>query len=141
MVAEAVEANPKGMTMTVTDSVIDVEGAVARYFDAWNEPDPAARAVLVAAAWAPDARSVDPLADVAGHDAISAMVGAVHEQFAGMSVRRCTGIDVHHDRVRFGWEILTDTGETLMAGIDIARLDEHGRLAELVGFFGDLNGL
>lgn len=124
--------------MTGTTSALDVETAVDRYFEAWNEPDPAKRTALVGVAWATEARSVDPLADVTGRGAICDMIGAVHEQFPGLSVQRSTDVDSHHDQVRFGWEILDAAGNIVVAGIDIARLDERGHLAELVGFFGEL---
>lgn len=126
--------------MTLTDSTIDVDAAIARYFAAWNEPDPDKRKVLVHKAWAVDARSVDPLADVTGRDAICDMIGAVHQQFPGVSVHRSTDVDHHHDLVRFGWEIL-DADETVaVAGIDIARVDQDGQVVELLGFFGEPAG-
>src|SRR5262249_24643244 len=56
---------------------------VRRYLAVWNESDPDARREAVEAVWAEDGRYVDPLAAVAGHDAIAALVGTVQQQLPG----------------------------------------------------------
>ena len=43
---------------------------VDRYFDTWNETDPARRRELIAATWTTDAVYVDPLLAGNGHDGI-----------------------------------------------------------------------
>ncbi|MDX2650204.1 nuclear transport factor 2 family protein, partial [Streptomyces sp. PA03-1a] len=51
------------------------EAAVARYFEAWNSAaDAEARAKAVAAAWVEDGTYTDPLAQVAGHEGIGALI-------------------------------------------------------------------
>src|SRR5690606_37867666 len=55
--------------------------AVQRYLAAWNATDPAERRAAVEAAFAPDARYVDPLADVTGTEALDALIAGVHQQF------------------------------------------------------------
>jgi hypothetical protein len=50
------------------------------------------------------------------------MMGIVHQQFPGHTFRRSTGVDEHHDHVRYGWELL----------------DGAGRLVHVAGFFGPL---
>jgi limonene-1,2-epoxide hydrolase len=57
--------------------------SVTFYLDAWNNTDPDARAEAVAAVFTEDARYVDPLADVTGHEAIAALIGGVQQQFPG----------------------------------------------------------
>ena len=50
----------------------DTATLVQRYLAAWNTTDPAARREAIAAAFTPDARYVDPMADVRGHDGVDA---------------------------------------------------------------------
>ena len=47
----------------------------------WNEPDRATRLALIERAWTTEGRYVDPLQEAQGHDALSAMVDAIQEQF------------------------------------------------------------
>ena len=61
--------------------------AVTRYLDAWNTGAPDALAKAVAAAWAPDGRYTDPLADVGATSGIAAVITAAHEQFPGFVFR------------------------------------------------------
>ena len=49
---------------------------VQRYIAAWNETEPQARRRAVAALFTEDARYVDPLVDVRGHDGIEAAIVA-----------------------------------------------------------------
>lgn len=123
----------------MTDTAIDttqIETTVDRYFSAWNETDHDARGQLIAASFTDDARYVDPLSDAAGRKAITEMMGAVHQQFPGMAVRRTTPVDLHHDVLRFGWTITGADGSTLVDGIDVAAATSDGRLTDVRGFFG-----
>ena len=120
------------MTKTLDQTTI-----VDRYFAAWNERDASARVAAVATAFTEDARYCDPLADVTGHDAIASMMGALQEQHTGLSLRVSSAIDAHHDLLRFGWEAVDAEGAVSVAGIDIARVSNDGRLVSLHGFFGD----
>src|SRR3712207_8112878 len=54
---------------------------VQRYIAAWNETEPQARRRAVTALFTEDARYVDPLVDVRGHEGIDAAIAAVHQQF------------------------------------------------------------
>jgi len=55
------------------------EDAVGRYFTAWNATDDDVRGRAVAAAWHEDGFYTDPLADVAGHEQLTAAIGGVHQ--------------------------------------------------------------
>jgi hypothetical protein len=119
------------MTDTLT-SCIDL------YIDMWNEEDAARRADLIAAAWTDDASYVDPLLAADGPDAISEMVATVHGHYPGHRFRRRSDVDVHHDRVRFAWDLVAPDGAVFVAGIDVGEVAEDGRLRRITGFFGDL---
>lgn len=123
--------------MTDTNTT-DTTAVVDAYLAMWNKDDPARRAELIRAAWTDDARYVDPLLEADGHDGLSAMVDGLHAQFPGHRFRRTSGIDVHHDELRFGWELAAPDGAVTVAGIDVGQLSADGRLRRITGFFGDL---
>lgn len=117
-------------------TITDVPGTVDRYFAAWNDTDPLSRLEAVARAWSPEGRYVDPVADVIGHEAISDMIGGVHEQYPGVTLRCSSDVDSHHDVIRFSWEILDAEGAAALSGVDVAQLDPNGLLLDVRGFFG-----
>jgi len=118
--------------------VSDVTSTVDIYLSMLNETDPANRAGLVERAWAPGGRWVDPPIEAEGHAAISDMVAAVHTQFPGHVFRRVSGIDAHHDQLRFAWELVGPDGSVAVAGIDVGELAPDGRLRRITGFIGEL---
>lgn len=120
------------MTTTATTST---ERTVERYFEMWNEPDAARRRAVIAEAWAPDARYVDPLHSAAGADALDAMVAGLHETYPGHFFRLTEPVDAHNDRARWGWEFAAPDGTPVMLGVDFAVVDADGRLREVTGFF------
>ncbi len=116
----------------------DIATTIDTYLAAYNEPDANTRLSLVTEAFAPEARLIDPPLDGSGHDGISAMMGAVQQQFPGHSLRRTTGVDEHHGYFRFGWDLVGPTGDLVLQGTDVGELDGLGRLARVTGFFGPL---
>ncbi|AYG79443.1 hypothetical protein DWB77_01557 [Streptomyces hundungensis] len=109
--------------------------AVARYFEAWNAGSGEQIAKAVAAAWVEDGTYTDPLADVAGHDAIAAVIGGARAQFPGFSFRLLGEVDGHHDIARFGWELVSAAdGTAPVAGSDVITLAEDGRIRAVAGF-------
>lgn len=120
-------------------TVPDITLAVDTYLAMWNEADPAARADLIGAAWSADGHYVDPVQEARGHDALSDMVAAVHQQFPGQRFTRTSEVDAHHEAVRFGWQLGDPEGGTpTVTGIDVGQLAPDGRFLQIVGFFGDL---
>ncbi|MEW1776361.1 nuclear transport factor 2 family protein [Streptomyces sp. NPDC086777] len=110
--------------------------AAARYFEAWNATEPEALTKAVAEAWVPEGAYTDPLADVAGHAQITAVIAAAHEQFPGFVFRPLGTVDGHHDTARFGWELVNEAGEgsAPVAGFDVVTLSEDGRIVRVLGF-------
>lgn len=117
----------------------DVTGTVDTYLEMWNETDAARRAAHIERAWAADGRYVDPMLEAQGHAALADMVAGVHEQFPGHRFRRLSGVDVHHDQLRFAWELAGPDGAIAVAGIDVGMLAPDGRLRQITGFFGELS--
>ncbi|MFF3885914.1 nuclear transport factor 2 family protein [Streptomyces sp. NPDC001914] len=111
------------------------ETAVNRYFEAWNASGPDALSKAVAAAWIPDGTYTDPLAEVRGHEQITALIASAHERFPGFVFRPLGAVDGHHDIARFGWELADGTdGPAPVAGFDVIVLDGEGRIRSVHGF-------
>ncbi len=113
---------------------------VEAYAAAWCEPDEAVRRRLLERAWTDDGTYTDPLAHVAGREALVQHIGVFHQQAPGARIVRASGIDEHHRLLRFGWRILGATQPPLTAleGCDFGELADDGRLCRIVGFFGPL---
>ena len=116
----------------------DVETTIERWFTALNETDAQRRAAIVAEAWAPEGRWVDPPFEGAGHEAINGMVDAIYQQYPDHRFRRASDVDAHHDSLRVGWELVSPAGDVELAGTDVGTVDSDGRLARVTGFFGPL---
>jgi hypothetical protein len=115
---------------TTTPAATTVQG----YLAAWNATDPAERRAAVEAVFAPDARYVDPLADVTGTDALDALIAAVQEQFPGMRFVPVGDVDAHHDVCRFRWGLGPEGAEPLVIGFDVAMVGPDGRITAVQGF-------
>jgi hypothetical protein len=107
---------------------------VQRYLAAWNATDPAERRAAVEAVFAPNARYVDPLADVTGTDALDALIAGAQEQFPGMRFTPVGEVDAHHDVCRFQWGLGPEGAEPLVIGFDVAMVDADGRITGVAGF-------
>lgn len=117
------------MTATTTNATQLVESYIA----IWNEVDAAARQALIAETWTEDAVYTDPLADVTGHAGIDGLVAAVQVQFPGLVFRRTGEVDTHHAFIRFSWEAGPEGASAVIAGTDVALMDD-GQLRRVVGF-------
>ena len=104
------------------------------YIDTWNETDADARRVAVDRLYTADARYIDPLGAAEGREAISAMIGAVQEQFPGFVFRLAGPVDGHHNQARFGWELGPAGAEAPIVGFDVAVSDDTGRIQTVLGF-------
>ena len=105
-----------------------------RYLAAWNEADAARRAVLIAALWSPQGRYADPLMSGQGHDGIARMIEAARAQFPGLVFTPRGEPDGHGAFARFSWSLGPAGGAPVAGGTDVARLDEAGRVVEVIGF-------
>jgi hypothetical protein len=116
----------------------DVTTIVDTYLAMWNETDPKRRAQLIERAWTDDGRYSDPMLEAEGPAAIGAMVAGVQAKFPGHRFRRLSGVDTHHDQLRFAWDLVTAEGGVVVAGIDVGTLGADGRLRRVTGFFGEV---
>ena len=108
---------------------------VANYIAAWNETDAGRRRDVIAHTWADDGSYLDAHRDSAGHAAIDGMIAAVQQRFPGYRFRLRSGIELHHDRVRFSWIAGgTEQAPLFFGGTDFATLAPDGRLHAVTGF-------
>lgn len=117
---------------------MELSELIRLYTDAWSEPDRALRQQLLERVWAEDGTYTDPTAHVAGMHAFVDHIGGIFEQFPGACCELTSGIDMHHETLRFTWRMLLADGTALLDGIDFAELSTDGKLRRIVGFFGPL---
>ena len=123
---------------------MDVNQAVVNYIAIWNERDATRRRALIAQTWSEDGSYVGPSREAVGHDAIDAMIGTAQQQSVlplapGQSptwrMSPASGIDTHHNYVRFSWTVGGTADAPLYTkGTVFAMLAADGRLKSVVGF-------
>lgn len=126
---QATQTQPTGADV----QAVDARKTAERYITLWNETDATRRRALLESSWTPDARYVDPLAQVQGHAAISELVGGVQQRFPGWRFRLLGNPDAHGSHLRFTWGLGPSEAEDLIVGTDFAELAE-GRLRSVTGF-------
>src|SRR5215203_2304862 len=81
----------------------NINEAVVRYLAAWNETEPKRRRELVAKTWTDDGTYVDAAREGRGHDSLDAMIATAQGHFPGYRLRLASGVEAHHDYLRFSW--------------------------------------
>lgn len=112
----------------------DFNAVAARYIEAWNETDGAARRKLIDELWAENGVYTDPLCVAEGRDDIDATIAAVQGQFGGLVFTLGGNVDGHHDIARFTWNLGPEGGEAVVVGFDVIVVDGDGRIREVHGF-------
>lgn len=114
---------------------IDPATIAGAYLAVWNEADDVRRRDLLEQGWAADARYVDPLMQGEGREGIACMIEVARLQFPGHAFALAGQPDGHGAYVRFSWTLAsTSVGTSVGGGTDLVRLDDEGRIAEVVGF-------
>src|SRR5262245_54244023 len=107
--------------MADTTTIIDT------YLAMWNETDSKRRAQLIEQAWAGNGHYVDPMLEAEGYAALTEMVAGVQAKFPGHRFRRRSGVDTHHNQLRFAWDLVSPDGTVVVAGVDVGALAAGGR--------------
>jgi hypothetical protein len=105
----------------------DLEAAVDGYVAAWNEPDPAVRAGLLAAAVSDDVEFTGPTGTFRGRAAVEGLIVALRTRMAGATVARLGSVEGG----AFAWSIVTAGGATLLEGVDEVEAAADGRLRRI----------
>ena len=106
---------------------------IERYMAAWNEVDSDRRKDLIDRTWTEDSTYLDPIVQGSGRSGIEAMIEGVQKQFPGWKFRLAGGVDAHHDRLRFAWELGPDGGPAVAGGVDFGEI-RGGLLRKITGF-------
>jgi hypothetical protein len=114
----------------------EMSEAIAAYVAAWNETDERKRRALIDKAWADDGLYVDPMLEGRGRETLSEFIAGFHKQAPGASIVMTSGIDQHHNQIRFAWAMKQADGTTALEGIDAGELAEDGRISRISGFWG-----
>ncbi|KRQ96432.1 hypothetical protein CQ12_35995 [Bradyrhizobium jicamae] len=109
---------------------------VTQYMAAWNEPGDTARGALLAQCWSEAGVYLDPNVSLAGRDALAKRIGEVFASRPGARLEFMSGIDIHHNVVRFLWRLVRADGTCGDTSIDFGEIGPDGRLIRIVGFFG-----
>lgn len=117
---------------------ITLNDTIDTHLAGYCEPDRERRTKLLAEAWNPVGRLIDPPMEGSGIEAIADLVDVVLTHYPEHRFVRTTETDEHHGFVRYGWSLVGPDGEPAVTGTDIAALGPDGKLVSIVGFFGDL---
>ncbi|HEY4118131.1 MAG TPA: nuclear transport factor 2 family protein [Byssovorax sp.] len=115
-----------------------IERIIARYFDAWNERDLAARAGLLSDACAPRVAYVDPKHTCDGVAELAARIQLSHDKLPGLRVRVTTVIDGYGDHFRYTWAFVAARQGVYLSGLDVVARADDGRIGSLTSFFSAL---
>jgi hypothetical protein len=116
----------------------ELDNFIKQYVAMWHETDPERRHEIVVGLWAEDAENYTRRFAVRGLDEIIARVTRAHEEFVaskGFVFRPAGNTDMHHNVIKFFWEMLPKTGGPIEArGLDIFVLREDRRIGVLYQF-------
>ena len=88
----------------------DLTTVIDAWLEAFAEEDVERRTKLIEQAWSPEGRLVDPPLEGEGYGGLSEAADLVNTHYAGHTFRRVSGIDTHHEFVRYGWELVGPDG-------------------------------
>ena len=126
--------------MTVDQQSLDE--VVLAYIEAWSTSDDMKRRELLDRSLADDATYTDPMYEVRGKEEIANLIGrslsgeAYDGAGAGARIPISSGVDQHHEMLRFSWVLIGPQKELLLEGMDFVELAGDGRLKRINGFFG-----
>ncbi|GAB3656000.1 nuclear transport factor 2 family protein [Glycomyces tarimensis] len=112
----------------------DFDVIATSYLNAFNATDPQRRTELVASLFTDDVTYVDPMAEVSGHEGVSAFIAGAQAQFPGWRFTLAGDVDGHHNQARFKWGLGPEGEESPVIGFDVINLDESGKIAAVHGF-------
>jgi len=128
------QGNRDGEDISMDDNAITK--VATWYMAAWNEREVAARHRLLEQCWSDDGVYVDPNVSLIGRQALGAHIATVQASRPGARLEFMSGIDMHHDVVRFLWRLVRADGTCGDTSIDFGEVGPDGRLVKIIGFFG-----
>ncbi|HLZ62239.1 MAG TPA: hypothetical protein VKR06_35280 [Ktedonosporobacter sp.] len=113
-----------------------LEKVLLAYVAAWSETDEEKRRALLEMCWADLGIYSDPSAEIPGREALVQHIGRSLRHFVGHRILLTSGVEEHHNRIRFTWAMVDPNGRSVIEGIDFGELGADGRLVRITGFFG-----
>lgn len=114
-----------------------IERAVVTYIKAWSERDPALRAALIEACFAPEGRIVTRGRDIVGRAAFADAVADLQARSPFHRIRLTSAIDAGRTTFRFSGAVDYHDGNSA-ENFDAGEVDATGRIAILLTFAGPL---
>ena len=114
----------------------ELERMVRAYSDAWNEPDRERRLALLERCWEERGVFIDPRAVIGEREALADYMTSYREAYPGCRSELTTGVDEHHGRFRFGWQIVGPGDTPVTHGVDFGEVGPRGRIAWITSFEG-----
>ena len=111
--------------------------AMDHYWHMWNETDVSKIRSHLDQAVTEDFIFCDPLHWHVGRDALEDNVRTLRAKLPTARFEIASGIDSHHNRLRYDWHILRK-GRLLMQGFDVTTVADSGLIERIDGFFGPL---
>ena len=115
-----------------------MDAVIGDYFRAWNEVDPEQRRFLLERSVTSDVELVDPTGRWQGVEGLSERIGNYLASAPGTRVVPSSGVDAHHDVVRYSWSVVDEDGRELIEGVDVGERANDGRLNRIAMFHGPL---
>ena len=115
-----------------------MDDVINAFFEAWNEADSERRRALLERSITPEAELVDPAGRWRGVEGLSERIGNYLSSAPGTRVVPSSGVDAHHDVVRYAWSVVDGDGHALIDGIDVAERAGDGRLKRISMFHDPL---
>jgi hypothetical protein len=112
------------------------EETARAYVLAWATSDEMARLALLDQCWAEGGVYCDPLSKVEGRRALSDHIAGFQRSRPGFRIPLASGVDAHHEFLRFRWVMVDSARNFVMEGFDVGELAADGRLQRITGFFG-----
>lgn len=113
------------------------EQNLAKMLQIWNTSDPDKVRALVNQVLEHNVHFADPNHNIIGHDAFIAMVEEVQQRIPGAVYAQASAIDMQNNFCRYHWKI-DFGGKRLMDGFDVVEVNDAGKIARVIGFFGRL---
>lgn len=111
-----------------------LQSVCAAYFKAWNEPDDASRAKLLAQCCESDIRVRTSFANTNSIPELNTHIANGLKHMPGMSLKLVGAPQQLHGFARFDWTVDAPSGASIFRGGNFAELSLSGRLRTLVGF-------
>ena len=71
-----------------------------------------------------------------GREALIRHIANFHERLPGTTIVFTSGVDHHHGKFHFLWQMIGPDGQVSLEGRDFGEFDRDGRISRIAGFFG-----